>query len=124
MMIMPTLLHVSNVDQSIQFYTEVFGLQLLRKQDYPLGRFTIASLGYDDEEPSAIELSHNWGVDDDESHKGRLMLEVENSLKVCDESKYAKGEVICFPFDQLHQNAEALVKDPDGNLIQVIEKQH
>ncbi|NRB41206.1 MAG: VOC family protein [Pseudomonadales bacterium] len=126
MNVMPTLLRVSNVDQSIQFYTQVLGLQLLRKQDYPAGRFTLASLGYDDEEPSSIELSHNWAEDDSLAVfvKGRLRLEVDDAIKVCDQSKYAKGEVLRYTVDKQHHSVQAIIKDPDGHVIKVVERTH
>lgn len=123
---MPTLLRVSNIDQSIQFYTEVLGMQLLRKRDYPAGRFTLASLGYDDEESSAIELSHNWAMEasDPSIGKNSLVLEVGNASQVCESSKYAKGEVL--PIDVMADDAidviDALLKDPDGYLVSVVEK--
>ena len=123
---MPTLLRVSNVDQSIQFYTEVFGMQLLRKQDYPAGRFTLASLGYNDEDPSEIELSHNWGIDATiaDQVSPQIKLEVNDAIKVCDDSKYAKGEVLRYLVDKQHHSAEAVVKDPDGYVIEVVQRPH
>ena len=64
MRILHTMLRVGNLDVSIAFYTEVLGMRLLRRKDYPEGKFTLAFVGYDDESVSAaIELTHNWGVD-------------------------------------------------------------
>ena len=123
---MPKLLHVSNVDQSIQFYTEVFGMQLLRKQDFPDGRYTLASLGYNDDDPSEIELSHNWGADSPESASSAaaMRLMVDDAIKVCDDSKYAKGEVLRYFVDKEHHSAEAVLKDPDGYIIEVVQQAH
>ena len=61
MRILHTMIRVGNLDQSIAFYTEVLGMQLIRRQDYPDGRFTLAFVGYGDEASEAVlELTHNW----------------------------------------------------------------
>ena len=63
MRILHTMLRVGNLDQSIAFYTEVLGMRLLSRNDYPDGKFTLAFVGYQDEKDGAvIELTHNWGV--------------------------------------------------------------
>lgn len=120
---MPTLLRVNDVDQSIKFYTEVFGLQLLRKQDYPAGRFTVASLGYNEEQPSAIELSHRWGGNMSNPWCIRqLKLEVEDTSEACSNTKYVRGEVVRRTGVGLSKTA--LVKDPDGHLIKMVKRVH
>lgn len=125
MTVIPALLQVSNVDQSIAFYTQVLGLHLIRKQDYPAGRFTLASLGYGDAVISSVELSHNWGLDNEKIIKPeKLKLEVNNAIKVCGESKYAKGEVIGFLEHAKAQATTAILKDPDGHIINIVEKRH
>ena len=64
MRILHTMLRTGDLDRSIQFYTEILGMKLLRRKDYPDGKFTLAFLGYGDEaDHSVIELTYNWGVD-------------------------------------------------------------
>ena len=64
MRILHTMIRTGDLDRSIDFYTKVMGMQLLRQHDYPDGKFTLAFLGYGDEsEQAAIELTYNWGVD-------------------------------------------------------------
>ncbi len=64
MRMLHTMLRVGNLERSLAFYTEVLGMRLLRKHDYPDGKFTLAFVGYQDEQEGAVlELTHNWGVD-------------------------------------------------------------
>ena len=64
MKILHTMLRVGNLDRSLKFYTEVLGMRLLRRADYPAGKFTLAFVGYQDEtEGPVIELTHNWDTD-------------------------------------------------------------
>ena len=82
MRILHTMLRVGDLDASIRFYTEVLGMRLLRKHDYPDGKFTLAFVGYEDEsEAAAIELTYNWGTDkyDLGTGYGHIALEVEDA---------------------------------------------
>ena len=116
------------MDQSISFYTEVFGMHLIQKKDYPAGRFTFASLGYDNGDDSLIELSQKWGVDElcqsALELSETLSIEVDDATHVCDNSKYVKGEVLMSQGLRTNCDEEAFVKDPDGYIIHVIEKRH
>ncbi|HBZ92270.1 MAG TPA: lactoylglutathione lyase, partial [Pseudomonas sp.] len=86
MRLLHTMLRVGDLDKSITFYTEVLGMTLLRRKDYPDGQFTLAFLGYGDEaHSSVIELTHNWGVERYElgTGHGHLALEVEDVHQAC-----------------------------------------
>ena len=87
MRILHTMLRVGDLEQSIAFYTDVLGMQLLRRKDYPEGKFTLAFVGYGSEEENAvIELTHNWDTDsyDLGDGYGHIALEVPDVYAACD----------------------------------------
>ena len=80
MRILHTMLRVGDLQRSISFYTEVLGMTLLRRKDYPEGQFTLAFVGYGDEaHNSVIELTHNWGVNSYELGTGYGHIAVGHS---------------------------------------------
>lgn len=121
-----TMLRVGNLEKSIAFYTEVMGMRLLRKKDYPKGEFTLAFLGYTDEsEGHALELTYNWGVEkyDMGTAYGHIAIGVEDIYKVCQEIKAAGGKVAREPGPMKHGTTVlAFVEDPDGYKIELIQK--
>jgi lactoylglutathione lyase len=87
MRLLHTMVRVTNLDESIKFYTEVLGMKLLRKNDFPSGKFTLAFVGYGSEsEEAVIELTHNWDVDHYElgNAYGHIALEVDDVYEACD----------------------------------------
>ena len=87
MRILHTMLRVGDLDRSIAFYTQVLGMQLLRRQDYPAGEFTLAFVGYDHEaDNSVLELTYNWGVSHYDLGKGfgHIALEVPDVYAACE----------------------------------------
>lgn len=126
MRILHTMLRVGNLDASIAFYTEVLGMRLLRRKDYPEGKFTLAFLGYDDEsKAAAIELTHNWGVDTYERGNafGHIAIEVPDAYAACAEIKTRGGHVSreAGPMKG-GSSVIAFVDDPDGYKIELIER--
>jgi lactoylglutathione lyase len=126
MRILHTMLRVGNLDRSVDFYTNVLGMRLLRKRDYPDGRFTLAFVGYEDEADSAvIELTHNW---DTESYDlgtgyGHIALQVENAAQACDAVRAKGGKVTREAGAMKHGTTViAFVEDPDGYKIEFIER--
>lgn len=124
MRILHTMLRVGDLQRSIDFYTSVLGMRLLRQKDYPDGRFTLAFIGYGDEsEHSAIELTHNWDTDhyDLGGGYGHIAIEVDDVYKAADAIRARGGKIIR---DAGPMNAGttiiAFVEDPDGYPIELI----
>jgi len=120
------MLRVGDLDASIRFYTEVLGMRLLRKHDYPDGKFTLAFVGYEDEsEAAAIELTYNWGTDkyDLGTGYGHIALEVEDAYAACEEVKNRGGVVTREAGPMKHGTTViAFVADPDGYKVELIQK--
>ena len=114
------------MDRSIDFYTRVLGMTLLRRNDYPDGKFTLAFVGYGNEaEHSAIELTHNWGVDSYEigTGYGHIAIEVDDAAKACNDIRHNGGTVTREAGPMKHGTTViAFVADPDGYKIELIEK--
>jgi len=126
MRMLHTMLRVGDLDRSIAFYTEVLGMRVLRRNDYPDGKFTLAFLGYQDETAGAvIELTYNWGVDKYElgTAFGHIALEVEDAYAACDEIRKRGGKVVREAGPMKHGSTIiAFVEDPDGYKIELIQR--
>jgi lactoylglutathione lyase len=126
MRLLHTMIRVGDLDKSIAFYTDVLGMKLLRRKDYPDGRFTLAFVGYGDESDHAvIELTHNW---DTKSYDlgngfGHLAVSVANAREACAAVKAQGGRVTreAGPM-KFGGSVIAFVEDPDGYKIEFIEK--
>ena len=97
MRILHTMLRVGDLETSIKFYTEVLKMKLLRKSDYPGGKFTLAFVGYGDEATNAVlELTHNWEINtyDIGSAYGHIAIEVNNIYEVCEKIKEMGSKII------------------------------
>jgi len=118
------MLRVIDLDKSIEFYTEILGMHLLRKKDYPEGKFTLAFLGYGDEsQHTALELTHNWETKEYDLGNGfgHLAVEVEDVYLACKQIKQKGGEVVRQAGPMKHGNTIlAFVKDPDGYMIELL----
>jgi lactoylglutathione lyase len=126
MRILHTMIRTGNLDRSIEFYTKVLGMRLLRRNDYPEGKFTLAFVGYGDESASAvIELTYNWGVDSYALGDGfgHVAIEVADARAACDEARRNGGTVIREAGPMQHGTTViAFLSDPDGYKIELIEK--
>lgn len=126
MRILHTMIRVGDLDRSIAFYTEVLGMTLLRKKDYPSGDFTLAFLGYGPEsEEAVIELTYNWGQSEYELGDafGHLAIGVDDIYGTCDTIKERGGNVVREPGPMKHGSTEiAFVEDPDGYKIELIQE--
>ena len=125
MRMLHTMLRVGDLEQSIVFYTEVLGMQLLRRKDYPTGRFTLAFLGYGPEsDHTVLELTHNWDTSAYElgDGYGHIALGVEDIHSTCAGIADQGGRVVREPGPMKHGSTViAFVEDPDGYKVELIE---
>ncbi|MGV6474003.1 lactoylglutathione lyase [Azotobacter vinelandii] len=126
MRLLHTMIRVSDLEKSIDFYTRILGMSLLRKHDYPEGKFTLAFVGYGkEEENSVIELTYNWDVDGYEMGNafGHIAIAVDDAYKACDDIKQNGGNVIREAGPMMHGTTIiAFVTDPDGYKIELIQE--
>ncbi len=126
MRILHTMLRVADLERSLRFYIEVLGMRLLRRKDYPEGKFTLAFVGYGDETDTAvIELTHNWGVDRYELGDafGHIAVAVDDAYKACEEVKRRGGKVTREAGPMKHGTTViAFIEDPDTYKIELIER--
>jgi len=128
MRLLHTMLRVGDLDRSIQFYSDVLGMKLLRKKEYPEGEFTLAFIGYGDEtDNTVIELTYNWGVDkyDIGNGYGHIAIEVDDVYKAAEEIQQRGGRILR-PAGPMNAGTTiiAFVEDPDGYPIELIGKKH
>ncbi len=125
MRMLHTMLRVGNLDESIKFYCDVLGMKLLRKKDYPGGKFTLAFVGYGAEsDHTVIELTYNWGVEkyDLGDAYGHIALGVDDIYTTCDKIKSLGGKVTREPGPMKHGSTViAFVEDPNGYKIELIQ---
>jgi lactoylglutathione lyase len=124
MRLLHTMIRVGDLDRSVAFYTGVLGMRLLRRQDYPDGKFTLAFVGYGDEASSSvIELTYNWGVDryDIGTGFGHIALEVDDVYQAAEEIRGRGGKILreAGPMNA-GTTLIAFVADPDGYPIELI----
>jgi lactoylglutathione lyase len=120
-----TMIRVSDLDKSIKFYTEVLGLKLHRKTDYPDGKFTLAFLGYGGDTEPFLELTYNWDTDkyDLGNAYGHMAFGVEDIYAACEKIKELEGKVVRPPGPMKHGTTViAFVEDPDSYRVELIER--
>lgn len=125
MRMLHTMLRVGNLEQSIQFYTEILGMKLLRRRDYPEGRFTLAFVGYGDgQNHTVLELTHNWDTThyDLGTGYGHIAIGVKDAYQACAEIK-AKGGKVVREAGAMKGGVTviAFVEDPDGYKVELIQ---
>ncbi len=126
MRILHTMLRVGDLDRSLRFYTEVIGMKLISRKDYPDGKFTLAFVGFGtNPEHAELELTHNWGVESYElgTAYGHIALGVDDIYGVCDQIRAAGGKITREPGPMKHGTTViAFVQDPDGYKVELIEE--
>jgi lactoylglutathione lyase len=125
MRLLHTMLRVGDLDASIRFYCDVLGMKLLRQQDFPDGKFTLAFVGYGDEaNQTVIELTHNW---DTSTYTigdgyGHIAIGVDDIYATCDAIATKGGKVVRAPGAMKHGSTViAFVEDPTGYKIELIQ---
>jgi lactoylglutathione lyase len=126
MRILHTMIRTGDLDRSIKFYTDILGMKLLRRKDYPDGKFTLAFVGYGPEtEHAVVELTYNWGTDkyDLGNAFGHIALEVDDVYKACEDIKARGGKVTREAGPMKHGSTViAFIEDPDGYKIELIQR--
>ncbi len=124
MRLLHTMIRVGDLDRSLKFYTDILGMKLLRRRDYPDGQFTLAFVGYGDEsENSVIELTYNWGVSHYERGNafGHLAIGVDDVYATTERIRAAGGNIVREPGPMKHGSTVlAFVEDPDGYRIELL----
>ncbi len=123
-----TMLRVGDLEKSIGFYTEFMGMELLRKMDFPDGKFTLAFLGYGHEKDNTVlELTHNWETSSYNlgTAYGHIAIGVEDVYATCEEIRAKGGSVVREPGPMMHGSTVlAFVEDPDGYKIELLSVDH
>jgi lactoylglutathione lyase len=125
MRILHTMLRVNDLDGSIKFYCEVLGMKLLRKREYPSGRFTLAFVGYGSEsEDAVLELTYNWDTHqyDLGNAFGHVAIGVDDIYKTCDELRARGAKIVREPGPMKHGATEiAFIEDPNGYKLELVQ---
>ncbi len=125
MRMLHTMLRVGDLERSLHFYRDVLGMRLLRRKDYPSGRFTLAFVGYGDErDQTVIELTHNWDTEryDLGTGFGHIALGVDDLYATCEQLRAKGARIVREPGPMKHGGSEiAFAEDPDGYRIELIQ---
>jgi len=120
------MIRVGDLERSLRFYCEMLGMKLLRRKDFPGGKFTLAFVGYGDEtDHSVIELTHNWDTDRYEIGDGfgHIALGVTDIYATCESLRERGVSIVREPGPMKHGSTViAFVEDPDGYKIELIER--
>jgi lactoylglutathione lyase len=126
MQLLHTMIRVNDLDQSLRFYCDALGMKLLRKHDFPGGRFTLAFVGYGDEaDNTVVELTYNWDTHayDIGAGFGHLAIGVSDIYRKCDELRAKGVKVVREPGPMKHGSTEiAFIEDPNGYRIELIQR--
>ena len=125
MRMMHTMLRVTDLDRALAFYCNVLDMQLIRRKDYPEGRFTLAFVGYGEESNSTVlELTHNWDTNAYEmgGAYGHIALGVADVYQTCDRIRERGGKIVreAGPMKG-GRTVIAFVEDPDGYKVEIVQ---
>ncbi len=126
MRLLHTMIRVNDLGQTLKFYCDALGMKLLRRKDYPEGKFTLAFVGYGSEEDSSVvELTHNWDTKsyDQGNAFGHLAVSVDDIYKTCDELRRKGVKITREPGPMKFGGGPiAFIEDPNGYKIELIER--
>jgi len=126
MRLLHTMLRVGNLEKSLAFCTGVLGMTLLRQEDYPEGKFTLAFVGYGDESANTVlEVTHNWDIKhyDLGDDYGHIELAVDDAAAACDKVRQRGGKIVREAGPMMHGTVViAFVADPGGYKVELIER--
>ena len=120
-----TMLRVNNLDESIKFYVDILKLKLVRKSDYPHGKFTLAFLSYDINEEPFLELTYNWETDNYNLGNGigHIAIGVDDLYSTCEEISKKGGRITREPGPMKgSKSLLAFVEDPNGYKIELLQR--
>ena len=120
-----TMLRVNNLDESIKFYVDILKLKLVRKSDYPHGKFTLAFLSYDINEEPFLELTYNWETDNYNLGNGfgHIAIGVDDLYSTCEEISKKGGRITREPGPmKVSKSLLAFVEDPNGYKIELLQR--
>jgi lactoylglutathione lyase len=119
-----TMIRVNDLDESIRFYSEILGMKLISKDEYPGGKFTLAFLSYgDSKRDPCIELTYNWDRDSYTMGDafGHIALGTQNINATCDMIRKSGGKIVREPGPMKHGTSViAFIEDPNGYKIELI----
>ena len=125
MRLLHVMLRVRNLEKTLDFYCNIFGMKLIRKKDYPSGKFTLAFVGYGSEEKDTVlEFTHNWETDDYElgTAYGHIAINVDDIYTACDDIREKGGNIVREPGPMKHGTTLlAFAEDPDGYKIELLQ---
>lgn len=128
MRLLHTMLRVGDLEKSIAFYTNILGMSLLRRNDFPEGKFTLAFLGYGAEsENTVLELTHNWDTSEYDlgNGYGHIAISVGDVYDACEQIKQSGGTVVREAGPMKHGTTViAFVKDPDGYMVELLQEKN
>jgi lactoylglutathione lyase len=126
MRLLHTMLRVRDLDASLRFYTEQLGMKLLRRNDYPEGKFTLAFVGYGDEsDHTVLELTYNWGRHDYQLGDafGHVAIGVDDIHATCQRLRAQGVPITREPGPMQHgRTVIAFIEDPNGYKIELIQR--
>ncbi len=125
MRLLHTMLRVNDLEESLHFYRDLLGMRLLRRKDYPAGRFTLAFVGYGPEDEQAVlELTHNWDTDRYEvgTAFGHVAIGVDDIYATVEALRAQGAKVVREPGPMKHGGTEiAFLEDPNGYRVELIQ---
>lgn len=125
MRMLHVMIRVSDLERSVDFYTKILDMKMLKRKDFKEGEFTLVFLGYDNESNATVlELTYNWSTKEYDMGNafGHIAIGVEDVYETCEEIKKNGGKVVREPGPMKHGSTVlAFIEDPDGYKIELLQ---